>query len=210
MKNKAMRQNSDFHIPTYEEFRKGYELYDKRETRGFVYFEALALVTEGWGSPELMAMGVQRLIRSWNHFFANFNFNDLIYCLDRNIKKLDEYRNKHIFDLSVEDNDNIRSLFNELLIALKRESDGVFSPVSVAKSIGILAPHFLPIWDSNIAFKYDCFYLSDMADSPYIRFCYKMKIMAENVHHFVPSPDDRSLLKRIDEYNYSKYTMHWI
>jgi hypothetical protein len=80
----------------------------------------------------------------------------------------------------------------------------------VAKSFNLLAPNFLPLWDSKIAPKYNCFYwFSESAGKKYFDFCKKMQIMAENVRTYVPFPDDRSLLKRIDEFNYSKYTMHW-
>ena len=67
-----MTEDLNFHIPSQEEFRNGYEAYNQREKRGFVYFEALETVTENWGNAELMARGVQRLIRSWNRFYANF------------------------------------------------------------------------------------------------------------------------------------------
>jgi len=205
-----MNGNIDFYIPDCEEFRRGYEIYNKREKRGLIYFESLRIVTEGWGNPEKMAKGVQRLIRAWNRFYANFNFNDLINCINQNMERLNTFRKKEIFELTEKDDEIIKSLFNEFLFALRREKDKAKSPVSVAKALGLLAPGFLPIWDSNIAFAYHCFYFSDTADSSYIKFCYKMKSLAENIKHCVPNSDDRTLLKRIDEYNYSKYTMNWI
>jgi hypothetical protein len=119
-------------------------------------------------------------------------------------------KDKQIETLSESDGDTIKNVFNQFNEALKRESDNRKSPVSVAKALCLFATKFLPLWDSNIAFKYNCFYFSDSADDPYFRFCKKMKIMAGHVRNYVPNPDDRSLLKRIDEYNYSKYTMHWI
>ena len=127
-----------------------------------------------------------------------------------NIEHLNIYKGKHILDLSEADDDRIRQLFQKLLQALKREADGALSPVSVAKAFGLLAPNFLPIWDSTIADRYDCWYFSDMAEVPYLRFCHKMKLFSERVRHYAPQPDDRALLKRIDEYNYAKYTMGWI
>ena len=132
------------------------------------------------------------------------------YCIDRNLAILNEWKDENIEALSESDEDTIKNLFNQFNEALKRKSDNRKSPVSVAKALCLFATNFLPLWDSNIAFKYNCFYFSDSADDPYFRFCKKMKIMAEKVREFVPDPDDRSLLKRIDEYNYSKYTMHWI
>ncbi len=205
-----MMQDLNMHIPSQEEFCKGYEAYNQKERRGFVYFKALETVAGNWGDPELMARGVQRLIRSWNRFYANFSLSDLTYFMVGNIEELSAYRDKQILDLSEADNDTISQLFQKLLRALKRERDGALSPVSVAKAFGLLAPNFLPIWDSTIAYRYDCMYFSDMAESPYLRFCHKMKQLAEMVQHYVPHPDDRALLKRIDEYNYAKYTMGWV
>jgi hypothetical protein len=205
-----MMQDRNMHIPSQEEFCRGYEAYNQKERRGRVYFEALETVTENWGDAEVMARGVQRLIRSWNRFYANFSFLDLTHFIGDNINELSAYKDKHILALSEADEDGISQLFQKLLQALKRESDGALSPVSVAKAFGLLTPNFLPIWDSTIAYSYDCMYFSDMAKSPYLRFCHKMKLLSQKVHHYVPQPDDRSLLKRIDEYNYAKYTMRWI
>lgn len=205
-----MNGNADFYIPDCDEFRRGYEVYNQRERRGPVYFEALAMVQENWVNTILMAQGIQKLIRSWNYHYANFDFDELSNCLNRNMPILSNFRNRNISTLSENDSEPIRNLFNQFLDALKRTKDNVKSPVSVAKALSPLATHFFPLWDSNIAFTYGCFYLADIADSPYIRFCHKMKLMSERIQHCVPNPDDRSLLKRIDEYNYSKYTMHWI
>ena len=208
--NDMMTEKADFHIPSQEEFCRGYELYNEKEKRGFVYFEALEIIASNWGDAELMAKGVQRLISSWNRFYANFSFSDLTNFLRDNIEIFNFYKSRSIFYLSESDDDTIRQLFQSLLQALKRERDGALSPVSVAKAFGVLTPNFLPIWDSNIAYSYGCLYLSDMADSPYLRFCHKMRFLAEKVQKYVPQPDDRALLKRIDEYNYSNYTMYWI
>jgi len=128
----------------------------------------------------------------------------------RNFPVLNEFRNRNIESLSDNDWEAIKYLFNQFLRALKRKIDGRMSPVSVAKSFNLVAPNFLPLWDSNIAFKYNCFYFSESAGKEYFDFCKKMQIMAENVRTYVPLLDDRSLLKRIDEFNYSRYTMHWI
>ena len=205
-----MTEDSNLYIPSQEEFCKGFEAYNQKEKIGFVYFEALETVTTNWGDAELMARGVQRLIRSWNRFYANFSLLELTRFLHDNIEALNAYKNRHILDLSEPDDDDISRLFQGLRYALRREADGAFSAVSVAKAFGILAPNFLPIWDSTIADRYNCWYFSDTAESPYVRFCHKMKLLSERVQHYVPYPDDRALLKRIDEYNYAKYTKGWI
>jgi len=44
----------------------------------------------------------------------------------------------------------------------------------------------------------------------YVAFCWQMKELAAAVKGYQPDRDDRSLLKRIDEFNYSLYTKRWI
>ena len=87
-----MNGEIDFHIPNCEEFIRGYTAYNENERRGPVYFEALTMIQENWGSASLMAQGIQRLIRAWHRFYANFNFDDLIKCLDRNMAILSNLR----------------------------------------------------------------------------------------------------------------------
>lgn len=205
-----MNQEIDFYLPNYEEFRRGYEIYNQRERRGLIYFEALSVVSNNWGNPYAMARGVQIIIRGWNYLYSNFDFDVLVKCIDKNLIILNELKDRDIQKLSEDDNDTIKNLFNQFNDALKRLIDNQKSPVSVAKAFCLFAPKFFPLWDSSIALNYRCLYFSDYADEPYFRFCKKMKIMAEHVKHYVPNPDDRSLLKRIDEYNYSKYTMNWL
>ncbi|MGD0921110.1 MAG: hypothetical protein ABSA70_05010 [Terriglobia bacterium] len=205
-----MAEQTDFHVPKCDEFRRGYEKYNQLERLGPIYFEALQIVSGNWGNPTAMASGIERLIRAWNRFYAHFDFSKLTDCINKNLALLSELKPRHISALSASDEATIRSLFKDFFEALRRTNDLAGSAVSVAKALSPLATHFLPLWDSNIALAYDCFYLADSADAPYIDFCKKMKLLAGKVADCVPIPDDRSLLKRIDEYNYSKYTRHWI
>jgi len=204
-----MKIEKDFHVPNCEEFQTGYESY-KRENKGPIYFDALNIITENWGNAEGMAKGINRIVRGWNRFYANFDFDSLVKCIEINFAELNQFKNRDIETLSDDDTDVIKNLFIQFNEALKRTKDGAKSPVSVAKALSPLAPQFFPLWDSNIASEYDCWYSSDTDGGPYVRFCGKMKLMSEAVGHCVPDNDDRSLLKRIDEYNYSKYTMGWL
>ena len=203
----------DFYVPTREEFLKGCEVYNHRETRGADYFCAIEIISDNWGYPVRMAAGVATLISSWNPRYSNFNLDELADCLELNMSILENYRNKDILIFSNSEADCIKKLFNEFLEALKRRGDGKKSPVSVAKALNPLVPTFLPLWDSSISEAYHCGYSgygSENAASIYLKFCEKMKLMAEQVKDYVSKPDDRSLLKRIDEYSYSKYTKAWV
>jgi len=199
-----MTEIIDFHIPDCEEFRNGYEAYE-RENLGPIYFDALSIISRNWGEPSSMARGIQRIINGWNRFYSHFDFDRVVDCIERNLNVLTELRERNISTFSEKDEETVETLYYDFLEALKIERKGndVASPVSVAKALNPMAPNFLPIWDSNIAIAYECFYF-------YIDFCKKMKLMVERLATCIPGPDDRSLLKRIDEYNYSKYTRNWI
>jgi hypothetical protein len=205
-----MTEHIDFHVPDCDEFRKGYEKYNQLEQLGPIYFEAFKIISDNWGDPAVMAQGVKRLIRAWNRFYAHFDFSKLVDCISSNLNVLGQLRMRDISSLADSDESTVKALFNDFLEALRRKDDNAASAVSAAKALSPLATYFLPLWDSNIAPAYHCFYLADSADTSYINFCKKMRLLAEKVADCVPHPDDRSLLKRIDEYNYSKYTRHWI
>lgn len=200
----------DFYVPESDEFRRGCEEYDSKEKRGAVWFESSEYIKENWDNPREMATGVSLIIRSWNHYYSNFDFEELAQCIKRNMQVLDGSRNRDIISLLDSDTEKISILFDNFLEALKRTRDGAKSPVSVAKALSVLCPNFFPLWDSHIVEHYDCWYFSDSAAPRYIKFCKKMKLLAEKVSSFPTQPDDRPLLKRIDEYNYSKYTKGWI
>lgn len=208
-----MSSDIDFHIPTRKEFRRACELYKQNEPRGDIWLKTQLIVSENWGNAYEMARGIERLIRSWNRFFANFDIDALVKCLEANILTINKFKDRHINSLTDDDIESVNILFDHLLDPLKRMRDRVKSPVSVAKAFSLLAPSFLPLWDTAIAESYGCGFTGygpENAARIYVRFMQKMKLLANIVKDFVNVPDDRSLLKRIDEYNYSKYTMSWL
>jgi len=82
------------------------------------------------------------------------------------------------------------------------------SPVSVTKTLHLLAPNFFPLWDDKIARAYGCYYNKNPAEK-YISFCKITKSIADKVKDYIVW-SDKTLTKLIDEYNYSKYTQRWI
>jgi len=82
------------------------------------------------------------------------------------------------------------------------------SPVSVSKALHLLAPDFFPLWDDKIARAHGCYYNIDPAGK-YIAFCRVIKTVVDGVKDYIIR-SDRTLLKLIDEYNYSKHTQGWI
>lgn len=202
-------------MPTYEEFLKGCEEFEKREKRGAMYKVATFLVSHFWGKPSHMADGLGVLLLTWNQAFyryGNFDFDKLERCIARNLRTLEVFRNRDIASLSEEKEKDVKELFDDFLEALQIASGklkGRKSPVAVAKALHLLAPSFFALWDDNIARAYGCHYSQSPADK-YVEFCRIIKTMVDEVGDFVRQRPDKTAVKLIDEYNYSKYTQGWV
>lgn len=79
------------------------------------------------------------------------------------------------------------------------------SPVAAAKALHLLGSKFFPIWDYKIAQAYECSYQENPAKK-YVSFCNKIKEFANKVKNYI-SRADKTLIKLIDEYNFTKYTL---
>jgi hypothetical protein len=173
-----------------------------------VYFTALKGLTQGRGRPDAMAEAIWLLLKSWHHAFYRFGMFDLALlrqCIEGNLGVLTLIRSRSIDSLSREDEELIATLFSEFTSALR--GPRAESQVAPAKSLHLLAPGFLPLWDNPIAFRYGWLL---MRSREYVSFCWQMKELAAAVTAYLLSPDDRTVLKRIDEFNYSVYTKGWV
>jgi len=128
---------------------------------------------------------------------------------------LDGFREREIASFSEADKKETGRLFNQVSKALGRKVDGVESPVSAGKALHLLAPSFFPLWDQYIAPAYDCPYTGELASVAYIVFTQKTRAIAAQLTTELASAGEsqkewlsrKPLLKRIDEYNYMKYTV---
>jgi hypothetical protein len=121
-------------------------------------------------------------------------------------------RRRDIQSLARADEPTISRLFLAFLDALRikeGKKKNCKSPVAVAKALHLLAPRFLPIWDDKIARAYTCHYKPN-PDRKYVAFAYQMQALARQLQEHVPPDCGRTFLKLIDEYNYAKYTKHWV
>jgi len=207
---------NEIHIPSKEEFIKGIEEFEKHEKRDAMYKVATFLVHHFWGNPSDMADGLGVLLLTWNQAFyryGSFDFDKLEKCIENNLEKLEKFRNRNITTLLESDDSSIKALFEEFMESLQIASGnmkGRKSPVAVAKALHLLAPNFFPLWDDQIAKAYRCYYDNEPAKE-YIKFMKIIKEVSEKVKEYVDlSKCPKTLLKLIDEYNYSKYTKNWI
>jgi len=202
------------HIPSEEEFIKGIETFERHEKRDAMYKVATFLVSHFWGDPSNMADGLGVLLLTWNQAFyryGSFDFDELERCIRENLEILKSFRERNITTLSENDEQDIERIFNEFMESLQIAS-GKKSPVAVVKALHLLAPKFFPLWDYQIAKAYGCNYNNKPAEK-YIQFMKVMKQLSEQIKNYNIPPEysrGKTLLKLIDEYNYSKYTKKWI
>ncbi len=200
--------------PSKEEFIRGCQEFENNEKRDAMYKVATFLISHHWGDPENMANALGVLLLTWNQAFYRYGTLDFDYLEKAIIHKLPAlnlFRARQISSLSHTDEKEINSLFIEFLDALRiKTKQGKIrrSPVSVAKTLHLLAPNFFPIWDDKIALAYQCQYYTEPS-TKYYKFCLISQEFAKQVKNYI-TPSEKTLLKRIDEYNYSKYTKHWI
>lgn len=201
------------HIPDREEVIIGCKEFEKHEKRDSMYKVATFLLDHFWGNPEDMADGLGVLLLSWNQAFYRYgqlDYDLLQQFLEQNMLIIESFRKRKINSLSGDDENNIKELFNGLMEVLKIESkQGTRrSPVGTSKALHLLCPNFFSIWDEKIAKSYNCYYNSQPADK-YIKFCKINKKLAEIIKGYKLT-SNKTTLKLIDEYNYSKYTKGWI
>jgi hypothetical protein len=154
------------------------------------------------------------LLLTWNSAFyrgATFKKQRMEQCLRKHWQAIQSFKRRDISTFDEQDHVQIQRLFLAMLGALERRggrSRRARTPVGVAKALHLLAPGFFPIWDSEIAWQYGCDYTRDPV-AAYLQFCGHMKRLASGLRPKikVTSPP---LLKRIDEYNYAKFTQGWV
>jgi len=201
-------------IVTRKEFYKGIEEFEKREKRDAMYKVATFIISHYWGRPFDMANGLGVLLLTWNQAFyryGNFDFDKLERYIDINFKELENFRKRRITSLLESDEKDITDLFREFLEALQIDSgiiQGRTSPVAVSKALHLLAPDFFPIWDQKIAKAYGYNYYKN-PEKKYFSFCRIIKDVADKVEDYVVR-SDKTLVKLIDDYIFSKYTGGWI
>jgi hypothetical protein len=191
-------------VPSKEEFLAAIAAYDGDN---HLYFEGLRKLQADWGNPTKMADAIWPWLRSWHAPFYRWGEGDpnaIASCIRDHLQQLNAFRDRTIDTLSASDESAIQKLFWAFSRATTRRNSKGFqsSTVGAAKVLHILAPAFLPLWDTEISDHYGCF--QDAAG--YIRFGRTMKQFVAAAHAYLDRPDDRSILKRIDEFNYSSIT----
>lgn len=192
--------------------------FEEWEPRDSMYRVSTFLVHEWWGDPARLVDALSVLLLIWNGAFYRYgNFDEA--ALETNLRDnqaaLNAFRERDIASFLEVDEKETGRLFNLVSKALGRKVDGVESPVSAGKALHLLAPNFFPLWDQYIAPAYDCPYMGELASVAYIAFTRTIRAIAAHLTAELASAGElhkewlsrKPLLKRIDEYNYMKYTV---
>jgi len=134
----------------------------------------------------------------------------LLEQLEKLGNKFEEFRKLKLESVELENyKDDIKECYKEI--------NKIIGPTSTSKVLHLICPEFFPLWDEKIAKGYGCSYNTNNSAEQYIKFMYKIKKVAENVRKYLTNDErrfiylmEKSILKLIDEYNYSKYTKKWI
>lgn len=201
--------------PSAKTFLSGLNAWKTDDPRDAMYRVATRLLAQDWGNSERMADDLGVLLLTWNQAFyryGGFDYDRIQDAISHYSTTLNAFRERSLDTLKADDEPTIESVFDQFVKSTRiayGKSKGKRSPVAAAKALHLLCPGFFPLWDQYIARAYGCNY-SESPGKTYVGFCRQMKDLSDHVSSFSPPvdlSDGRTLVKRIDEYNYGRFTL---
>lgn len=209
---------------TAEDLRRGCKAFQEHESRDAMYKISQELIEQHWGNAEDTADALGVLLLTWNqaaYRFGAFDYNRLQAFLEAHTVVLNRYLAMRLEEVTMLHEPAISQVFSALLDALVTAS-GRRSPVGAGKALHLLAPRMFPLWDNKIARRYGCgFTGAPGSAAKYVRFTQRIKDVLAGLAAEMPLAQleaelnaqarfPKPILKFIDEYNYARYTYHWI
>jgi hypothetical protein len=181
-------------------------LFERNEPRDLFYRAATYLIAQAHEgkTPLSIAEAVAVLLQTWNRMyfrFHKFNFEKLERLCQEHQLVLAKCAARAIDSLKDDDKAVVSHLFQAF--------EKVLGPVGAAKALHLLAPRFFPLWDRSIAAAYRI-PLGKAGSNGNRYWSFMLKIMPYVRALRVQMPECSNPLKSIDEYNYCKYTKHWM
>lgn len=195
-------------LPTADELQRARKLFESYEPRDLFYRAATELVSLALSHQTSLtvAEALAVLLQTWNAQYYRFkrrfdvaHFEAIASLLSSYHAPLNEYRKRHLLTFEAHEEDDVASLFGNF--------ERVLGPVGAAKVLHLLAPEFFPLWDRKIAESYGiCLGTAGENGTEYVRF---MLIAMEQITALQPEAELRGILKRLDEFNYCRFTKEW-
>lgn len=192
-------------IDQLDRARKSFEEYEPRDLFYRAATELVGLALDRKTSLTV-AEALAVLLQTWNAQYYRFrrafdaaHFEAIEAVVNANLDALKGYRGRHLLTLDADEIDRLAQLFATFELVL--------GPVGAAKALHLLAPEFFPLWDRKIAESYGIRLGNSGENGPeYVRF---MTIVFEQITNVANEVDIRGILKRIDEFNYCRFTKGW-
>jgi hypothetical protein len=191
-----------------DEIESARSAFETNEPRDLFYRAATELV--GLAIEERTSLSVADalavLLQTWNkayyryHKFDKVHFEKIASLYHNYRELLGSYRNATIGNL----NDGEKTVVSNLF----RDFEIVLGPVGAAKTLHLLAPRLFPLWDRAIAKAYGVpLGTTGTNGERYWRFITITRRQYLELKSQLR--DCGNILKRIDEYNYCKFTKGW-
>ncbi len=195
--------------PTVDELNEAHRRFQEYEPRDLFYRVATELIelSSAGRTRITVAEALAVLLQTWNAQYYQYrpfteqHFREIERLLETHLKGALSFRSRSIDSVTQTDLKTVEALFDHF--------EQVLGPVGAAKALHLLGPNFFPLWDREIARCHRCD-LNKVGDNGanYMAF---FLLTLQQVRTLLPlQPDGAGLLKRIDEYNYCKYTKHWM
>jgi hypothetical protein len=194
-------------FPTMEQLEKARTLFEAYEPWDLFYRAATELVSLALeGKTTLsVAESLAVLLQTWNAMYYRFHpfntehFQAFESVVSSQSSAVAVYRSRSIMDFATDEFQAISDVFTAF--------EMVLGPVGAAKALHLLAPQFFPLWDREIVKSYGISLGASGQNSvEYLRF---MMIVVSQVEHLNCHDNREGLLKRIDEFNYCRFTKVW-
>jgi hypothetical protein len=196
-------------LPTIDQLERARKSFEAYEPRDLFYRAATELVSLALDLKTKLSVveALAVLLQTWNAQYYRFrrtfdaaHFEAIEAVINANLDALRGYRGRHLLTLDADETDRLTQFFATFELVL--------GPVGAAKALHLLAPDFFPLWDRKIAESYGI-RLGNSGENgrEYVRF---MTIAFEQITNVVAEADIRGILKRIDEFNYCRFTKGWL
>lgn len=196
--------------PSIEDLQKARKRFLESEPRDLFYSVATELIESAIkrNTKFTLSEALAVLLRTWNGAYYRFKPFDENHFkeIDHLVKEyaegiITDFRYRSILSVCERDEDKICKIFNAF--------EQFLGPVGAAKSLHLLAPKFFPLWDREIAKKYGVSLGTRGTNTgKYWNFMEISRKQCKKLEGKLPQEDNP--LKRIDEYNYCRYTKQWI
>jgi hypothetical protein len=199
----------EIYTPTVAQLEQARHRFLENEPRDLCYRVASELIDLALAGKTgiTVAEALAVLLQTWNEQYHQFrpftlqHFADIEALLQADLGNALLFRPREITSVSEVDLSIIENLFDSF--------ERVLGPVGAAKSLHLLVPKFFPLWDREIAKAYKCELGSVGTNGVnYLAFFLITTTQVRALPSIVP--DEINVLKRIDEYNYCRYTKGWM